>query len=89
MSRRVEGTMDPRIAYAVAPRPHGTGTRRSSPPAASWAGTGLITCRLRSSITNEWLYVFKPTVAAMVLYLKVAIRQDCIVVSLHEDEEEQ
>lgn len=43
--------------------------------------------RLRSSITNEWLYVFKPKVAATVLYLKVAIRQNCIVVSLHEDEE--
>jgi hypothetical protein len=43
--------------------------------------------RLRSSITNEWLYVFKPKVAATVLYLKVAIRQSCIVVSLHEDEE--
>lgn len=43
--------------------------------------------RLRSSITNEWLYVFKPKVAATVLYLKVAIRQNCIVVSVHEDEE--
>ncbi|HQP38329.1 MAG TPA: type II toxin-antitoxin system MqsR family toxin [Polyangiaceae bacterium] len=43
--------------------------------------------RLRSSLTNEWLYVFKPKIAATVLYLKVAIRQDCIVVSLHEDEE--
>ena len=36
---------------------------------------------------RDWLYVFKPKVAATVLYLKVAIRQDCIVVSLHEDEE--
>ncbi len=43
--------------------------------------------RLRSSLTTEWLYVFKPRVAATVLYLKVAIRHDCIVVSLHEDEE--
>jgi hypothetical protein len=43
--------------------------------------------RLRSAITNEWICVFKPTVASTVLYIKVAIRQGCIVVSLHEDEE--
>lgn len=44
--------------------------------------------RLRSATTHEWLYVFKPKVAATVLYLKVAIRQNCIVISLHEDEED-
>ena len=43
--------------------------------------------RLRSATTNEWLYVFKPTVASTVLYVKIAIRQGCIVVSLHQDEE--
>ena len=43
--------------------------------------------RLLSSETGEWLYLFKPTVAGAVLYLKVAMRRDCIVISFHEDEE--
>jgi motility quorum-sensing regulator/GCU-specific mRNA interferase toxin len=42
--------------------------------------------RLRSEATGEWMYVFKPTVGEMVMYLKVAVRDDCIVVSFHEDE---
>jgi motility quorum-sensing regulator/GCU-specific mRNA interferase toxin len=43
--------------------------------------------RLRSSASAEWMYVFKPTVGEVVIYLKVAVRDDCIVVSFHEDEE--
>lgn len=43
--------------------------------------------RLRSAASAEWMYVFKPTVGELVLYLKVAVRDDCIVVSFHEDEE--
>ena len=42
--------------------------------------------RLRSEASGEWMYVFKPTVSAMVIYLKVAVRDDCIVLSFHEDE---
>ncbi len=45
-------------------------------------------CRLRSAKAGEWLYVFKPKVGQWVIYLKVAIRDDCIVVSFHEDEED-
>jgi hypothetical protein len=41
--------------------------------------------RVRSSVTSEWLYVFKPTVAETVLYVKVVLRNDCLVVSFHED----
>src|SRR5437868_1829050 len=44
--------------------------------------------RLRSMVTGEWMYVFKPSLAGVVLYLKLIIRSDCIVVSFHEDEEE-
>lgn len=44
--------------------------------------------RLRSSTTKEWLYVFKPAIGATVLYVKIVIRSNCIVVSFHEDEEE-
>lgn len=42
--------------------------------------------RLRSESTDEWMYVFKPKVGEMVIYVKVAVRDDCIVVSFHEDE---
>jgi hypothetical protein len=42
--------------------------------------------RVESERTGEWLYVFKPTVAEMLLYVKVAVRANCIVVSFHEEE---
>jgi hypothetical protein len=42
--------------------------------------------RLASVVTGEWMYVFKPTLAGAVLYVKLTLRIDCIVVSFHEDE---
>lgn len=42
--------------------------------------------RLLSEQTAEWMYVFKPVVAATRLYLKVVVRNDCVIISLHEDE---
>ncbi len=42
--------------------------------------------RLRSDSTAEWMYVWKPQVYEMVVYLKVILRSDCVVVSFHEDE---
>lgn len=42
--------------------------------------------RLRSVDTGEWMYIFKPTIGGLRLYLKVIVRDDCIVVSFHEDE---
>ncbi len=42
--------------------------------------------RLRSSSTGEWMYVFKPNAGAGVTYVKVILRNECIVVSFHEDE---
>ena len=44
--------------------------------------------RLVSEHTREWLYVFKPEAAGTLLYLKVALRSDCIVVSCHRDMED-
>jgi len=44
--------------------------------------------RFRSVVTNEWLYVFKPQVIEVTLYLKLILRSDCIVISFHEDEAE-
>ncbi|MBI2377560.1 MAG: type II toxin-antitoxin system MqsR family toxin [Deltaproteobacteria bacterium] len=42
--------------------------------------------RFRSSVSSEWLYVFKPGVAETTLYVKVVLRSDCVVVSFHKDE---
>src|SRR5687768_14030944 len=42
--------------------------------------------RLLSAVTGEWMYRFKPQFTGMVLYVKVILRTDCIVISFHEDE---
>jgi hypothetical protein len=42
--------------------------------------------RLISRTTGEWLYVFKPRAGGVVLYVKLIVRSNCIVVSFHEDE---
>ena len=44
--------------------------------------------RLLAEGTGEWMYLFKPMLAAARLYVKVILRSDCIVVSFHEDEGE-
>jgi hypothetical protein len=44
--------------------------------------------RFESEHTGEWMYVFKPTVAGVVVYLKVILRAECLVVSFHEDTDE-
>ena len=41
--------------------------------------------RLVSSITGEWMYVFKPPVSGVILYIKLVLRSDCVIVSFHED----
>src|SRR5208282_2931544 len=42
--------------------------------------------RLQSAATGEWMYLFKPELAGTVLYVKLILRSDCVVVSFHEDE---
>ncbi len=42
--------------------------------------------RLESAWTGEWMYLFKPQLAGVVLYLKLILRNDCLVASFHEDE---
>ena len=42
--------------------------------------------RLQSAATGEWMYLFKPQLAGMVLYVKLILRDDCVVVSFHDDE---
>jgi len=50
--------------------------------------TGDFVKRMASSATGEWLYVFSPAVAGVALYLKLIVRAHCVVISFHEDEEE-
>jgi hypothetical protein len=42
--------------------------------------------RLVSKKTGEWMYVFKPSVGGVVVYVKVVLRSDCVVISFHEEE---
>lgn len=42
--------------------------------------------RVASETTGEWMYVFKSDVGGQVLYVKLVLRKDCVVVSFHEDE---
>jgi len=45
--------------------------------------------RIVSETTGEWMYVFGPRIAETQLYLKVVIRTDCVVVSLHEQVDDE
>ena len=47
---------------------------------------GDLVGRIESERAPEWLYVFKPEVACTVLYLKLIVRADCVVISFHDDE---
>src|SRR5579872_1681404 len=43
--------------------------------------------RVTSATTGEWMYLFKPQVSETILYVKVILRNNCVVVSFHEDED--
>ena len=51
-------------------------------------GEGDHPARLRSQPLHERLYVFRPTVGGLRLYLKVTLRTGCVVISCHEDQPE-
>ena len=38
-----------------------------------------------SRTTGEWMYVFKPEVEGIAMYLKLILRTGCLIVSFHED----
>jgi hypothetical protein len=42
--------------------------------------------RLESAVTGEWMYLFKPRLAGTMCYVKVILRNDCVVISFHEDQ---
>jgi hypothetical protein len=46
-----------------------------------------LTRRLVSDKTGEWMYVFKPSIGGTVVYVKVVLRGDCVVISFHEEED--
>lgn len=39
----------------------------------------------KSNITEEWLYIFNLMVEGLKIYLKMILREDCVVISFHED----
>jgi hypothetical protein len=43
--------------------------------------------RVASAATGEWMYLFKPQVSGTILYVKLILRNNCVVVSFHEDED--
>src|SRR5262249_44834565 len=42
--------------------------------------------RLASEATGEWMYVFMPDVGGQTIYVKLILRDECVVVSFHQDE---
>ena len=44
--------------------------------------------RMRSRRTGEWMYVFMPDVGGELAYVKVILRDDCIVISFHQEREQ-
>lgn len=44
--------------------------------------------RVESAATGEWLYLLKPQVSGTILYIKLILRNTCVVVSFHEDEDD-
>lgn len=44
--------------------------------------------RLPSKKTGDWMYVFKPEVGGVLVYLKVILRADCVVISFHEEDDQ-
>ena len=44
--------------------------------------------RFVSRKTGEWMYVFEPAVGGTVVYVKVILRKDCVVISFHAEEDQ-
>src|SRR5690242_16470901 len=41
--------------------------------------------RKHSNITDEWLYIFLISVEDCQIYLKLILRNNCLIISFHED----
>ena len=42
--------------------------------------------RMISTVTGEFLYVFVSSIEDIDIYSKILIRENCVVISFHEDE---
>lgn len=42
--------------------------------------------RFRSERGTGWMYVFRPVVGGAKLYVKLMVKDGCVVISFHEDE---
>jgi len=42
--------------------------------------------RRRSASTGEWMYVFKTQVGGVIVYVKLLLRTNCVLISFHKDE---
>ena len=45
--------------------------------------------RMASEKTGEWMYVFKPRIGEVIVYVKGIVRNNCVVVSFHEDQADE
>jgi hypothetical protein len=52
-------------------------------------GAEVFRHRLASNATGEWMYVFHPRVGGTPLYVKVILRAECIVISFHEQVDDE
>lgn len=56
-------------------------------PYAGLAGEGPLHAeRTASKKTGEWMYMFKPRIGEVIVYVKVIVRTNCVVISFHEDQ---
>lgn len=44
--------------------------------------------RIKSRATGEQMYVFKPRLGNLLIYVKLIIRDICVIISFHEDTED-
>ena len=42
--------------------------------------------RKTSAATGEWMYIFKPRIERTVVYVKLILRAECVIISFHDDE---
>jgi hypothetical protein len=44
--------------------------------------------RMKSHTTGKWMHIFKPQLPETVLYIKIVLRDTCVLISFHEDDVE-
>ena len=44
--------------------------------------------RKASGVTGEWLYIFKPYAGEELIYIKLILRNECVLISFHPDDQD-